>query len=134
MARFSCRAPILLTRRTPFSLPLGSLFAQGRLELLLKSQCRFYASFSTFLPLPGTAVYFGSNGNFENPGRGFCTRDANGLCDMNDPILPLTYSFMPGGQEKNCRSLGFARDDKGWGIYKVYSGWQKKSCRSRAQG
>jgi hypothetical protein len=30
----------------------------------------------------------------------------------------------------NRRSLGFARDDKGWGICKVYGGWQEMNRRS----
>jgi hypothetical protein len=30
--------------------------------------------------------------------------------------------FMAGGRRKNCRSLDFARDDKGWGDASMKSG------------
>ena len=48
----------------------------------------------TYLPHPGTAVYFGYIGNFQNLDRILCTRDANGTCDTNDSILPPTYSSL----------------------------------------
>lgn len=48
----------------------------------------------TYLPHPGTAVYFGYIGNFANLNRALCTREANGTCNQNDPILPITYSSL----------------------------------------
>ncbi len=48
----------------------------------------------TYLPHPGTAIYFGYIGNFANINRALCTRDANGLCNTSDPILPPTYSSL----------------------------------------
>ena len=48
----------------------------------------------TYLPHPGTAIYFGYIGNFANINRALCTREANGLCNTSDPILPPTYSSL----------------------------------------
>ncbi len=48
----------------------------------------------TYQPHPGTAIYFGYIGNFANLDRALCTRDANNMCDTNDPILPTTYSSL----------------------------------------
>ena len=48
----------------------------------------------TYLPHPGTAIYFGYIGNFANINRALCTRDTNGLCNTSDPILPPTYSSL----------------------------------------
>jgi Domain of unknown function (DUF5916) len=61
---------------------------------LANSKTLFADALFTFMPHPGTAVYFGYIGNFENLDRALCTRDANGLCDTNDPILPPTYSSL----------------------------------------
>jgi hypothetical protein len=61
---------------------------------LANSKTLFADALFTFLPHPGTAVYFGYIGNFENLDRALCTRDANGLCDNNDPILAPTYSSL----------------------------------------
>jgi hypothetical protein len=46
------------------------------------------------MPHPGTAVYFGYLGNFANIDRALCTRNADGQCDTNEPILPPTYSAL----------------------------------------
>jgi hypothetical protein len=59
---------------------------------LANSKSLFADALVTYLPHPGTAVYFGYIGNFANVDRALCTRDDNGSCDTNDPILPPTYS------------------------------------------
>ncbi len=59
---------------------------------LANSKSLFADALVTYLPHPGTAVYFGYIGNFANVNRALCTRDDNGSCDTNDPILPPTYS------------------------------------------
>jgi uncharacterized protein DUF5916 len=61
---------------------------------LTNSKTLFADALVTYLPHPGTAVYFGYLGNFANIDRVLCTRDGNGQCDTNEPILPPTYSSM----------------------------------------
>ena len=61
---------------------------------LTNSKTLFADALITYMPHPGTAVYFGYLGNFANIDRALCTRDANGQCDTNDPILPPTYSSL----------------------------------------
>jgi Domain of unknown function (DUF5916) len=61
---------------------------------LANSKSLFVDALFTYLPHPGTAVYFGYLGNAANLDRALCTRDANGLCDTSEPILPPTYSSM----------------------------------------
>jgi Domain of unknown function (DUF5916) len=61
---------------------------------LANSKSLFVDALFTYLPHPGTAVYFGYLGNAANLDRALCTRDANGLCDTSDPILPPTYSSL----------------------------------------
>ncbi len=46
----------------------------------------------TYMPHPGTALYFGYIGNFANLDRALCTRTDTGQCNVNDPILPLSNS------------------------------------------
>ena len=58
------------------------------------SKTLFADALLTYMPHPGTAVYFGYLGNFANIDRALCTRDANGQCDTDDPILAPTYSSM----------------------------------------
>jgi hypothetical protein len=58
------------------------------------SKTLFADALVTYLPHPGTAVYFGYIGNFENIDRALCTRDSNGTCDTGEPILPPTYSSL----------------------------------------
>jgi hypothetical protein len=48
----------------------------------------------TYMPHPGTALYVGYIGNFANLDRALCTREADGTCDPNAPILPTTDSGM----------------------------------------
>ena len=47
-----------------------------------------------YMPHPGTALYVGYIGNFANLASGLCTREPNGMCNPNDPILPLTHSTL----------------------------------------
>ncbi len=61
---------------------------------LANSKSLFVDALFTYLPHPGTAVYFGYLGNAANLDRALCTRDANGLCNTSDPILPPTYSSL----------------------------------------
>src|ERR1700761_8419798 len=61
---------------------------------LANSKTLFADALLTYMPHPGTAVYFGYLGNFANIDRVLCTRDGNGQCDTNEPILPSTYSSM----------------------------------------
>jgi hypothetical protein len=42
----------------------------------------------TYMPHPGTAFYFGYLGNFANLDRALCTRQSDGECNPNQPILP----------------------------------------------
>jgi hypothetical protein len=44
----------------------------------------------TYLPHPGTAFYLGFTTDYVNLNSNLCTRDTDGLCDTNDPILPTT--------------------------------------------
>lgn len=61
---------------------------------LTSSKNLFADALFTYLPHPGTAVYFGYIGNFANLNRDLCTREDNGLCNPSDPILPTTNSSM----------------------------------------
>ena len=61
---------------------------------LTNSKTIFADALVTYMPHPGTAVYFGYLGNFANIDRALCTRDTNGQCDTDDPILAPTYSSM----------------------------------------
>jgi hypothetical protein len=61
---------------------------------LANSKTLFADALVTYMPHPGTAVYFGYLGNFANIDRALCTRDANEQCDTNDPILPPIYSAL----------------------------------------
>jgi hypothetical protein len=61
---------------------------------LTNSKNLFADALFTYLPHPGTAVYLGYIGNFENLNRALCTRETDGLCNPSDPILPITYSSL----------------------------------------
>jgi hypothetical protein len=61
---------------------------------LPNSKTLFTDALVTYMPHPGTAVYFGYLGNFANIDRDLCTRDTNGQCDTNEPILAPTYSSL----------------------------------------
>lgn len=58
------------------------------------SKTLFADALFTYMPHPGTAVYFGYIGNFANIDRALCTREENGSCNLNDPILAPTYSSL----------------------------------------
>jgi hypothetical protein len=57
---------------------------------LTNSKDLFADALFTYLPHPGTAVYFGYIGNFANLDRSLCTREPGGQCNPSDPILPTT--------------------------------------------
>jgi hypothetical protein len=61
---------------------------------LTNSKTLFADALFTYMPHPGTALYFGYIGNFANLDRALCTRDQNGLCNPSDPILPPTDSSL----------------------------------------
>jgi hypothetical protein len=58
------------------------------------SKTLFADALFTYMPHPGTALYFGYIGNFANINRALCTRQTDGLCNPNDPILPPTDSSL----------------------------------------
>jgi hypothetical protein len=58
------------------------------------SKTLFVDALFTYMPHPGTALYVGYLGNFANLDRVLCTRNDNGLCDADDPILPPTSSSL----------------------------------------
>ncbi|HEV2326028.1 MAG TPA: carbohydrate binding family 9 domain-containing protein [Terracidiphilus sp.] len=61
---------------------------------LSNSKDLFGDALLTYMPHPGTALYFGYIGNFANLNRALCTRLDNGLCNAADPILPTTGSSL----------------------------------------
>ncbi len=61
---------------------------------LTNSKTLFADALFTYLPHPGTAIYFGYIGNFANIDSALCTRESDGLCNTSDPILPSTNSSM----------------------------------------
>ncbi len=61
---------------------------------LTNSKTLFADALFTYLPHPGTAVYFGYIGNFANIDRALCTREQSGMCNPADPILPPSGSTM----------------------------------------
>jgi hypothetical protein len=61
---------------------------------LSDSKDLFADALLTYMPHPGTAVYFGYIGNYANLDRSLCTRLDNGLCNPGYPILPTTDSSM----------------------------------------
>lgn len=61
---------------------------------LTSSKALFADALFTYLPHPGTAIYFGYIGNFANINSTLCTRESDGLCNASDPILPPTESSM----------------------------------------
>lgn len=61
---------------------------------LPNSKTLFADALFTYMPHPGTALYFGYIGNFANIDRALCTQESNGSCNPNDPILPPTYSSL----------------------------------------
>ncbi|MGC8550495.1 MAG: carbohydrate binding family 9 domain-containing protein [Acidobacteriaceae bacterium] len=62
------------------------------------SKTVFADALFTYMPHPGTALYVGYIGNFANLAPGLCTREASGLCNPVDPILPTDNSLMNDGR------------------------------------
>ncbi len=59
---------------------------------LTNSKTLFADALFTYMPHPGTALYFGYIGNFANINRALCTFEAPNQCNPNDPILaPSSY-------------------------------------------
>jgi hypothetical protein len=61
---------------------------------LTNSKTLFGDALFTYMPHPGTALYFGYIGNFANINRALCTREGSGDCNPADPILPPTGSSL----------------------------------------
>jgi hypothetical protein len=62
------------------------------------SKTVFADALFTYMPHPGTALYVGYIGNFANLAPGLCTREASGLCNSADPVLPTDSSLMNDGK------------------------------------
>jgi hypothetical protein len=63
------------------------------------SKTLFGDALFTYMPHPGTAIYFGYIGNFANLDRALCTREAGGMCAPYAPILsPTNSSLMNDGK------------------------------------
>ena len=58
------------------------------------SKTLFADALFTYMPHPGTALYFGYIGNFANLDRALCTREDGGMCNPGLPILAPTNSSM----------------------------------------
>lgn len=85
-----------MTQAASFSL-IGQYLAtlpNTQYTSLTNSKTMFADALFTYMPHPGTALYLGYVGNFANLDRTLCTRDSNGLCDPNDPVLPPSPSSM----------------------------------------
>ncbi len=66
---------------------------------LANSKTLFADALFTYMPHPGTALYFGYIGNFANLDRALCTREATGMCNPAEPILaPTNSSLMNDGK------------------------------------
>ena len=61
---------------------------------LSDSKDLFADALLTYMPHPGTAIYFGYIGNFANLDPTLCTRLDSGLCNPDAPILPMTDSSL----------------------------------------
>lgn len=61
---------------------------------LANSKTLFADALFTYMPHPGTALYFGYIGNFANLDRALCTREMDGTCNPSNPILPPTSSSL----------------------------------------
>ncbi|MHB8301629.1 MAG: carbohydrate binding family 9 domain-containing protein [Acidobacteriaceae bacterium] len=92
ISRWNCQ----LTKAISFNL-IGqyiSTLPHPQYTILPNSKTLFADALFTYLPHPGTAIYFGYIGNFANLNRALCTRNVNGACNLADPILPTTYSSL----------------------------------------
>lgn len=77
-----------------------SSLPHSNLTSVTNSKSLFADALLTYMPHPGTAVYFGYIGNFANIDRALCTRESGGLCNPQDPILAPTGSSLM-NDEKN---------------------------------
>jgi len=85
-----------LTKAASFNL-IGqyiSTLPHADLTDLPNSKTLFADALFTYMPHPGTALYFGYIGNFANLDRALCTRESGGMCDPGAPILAPTNSSM----------------------------------------
>ena len=85
-----------LTQAASFSL-IGQYIAtlpHPDLTDLTNSKSLFGDFLFTYMPHPGTALYFGYIGNFANIDRALCTRETSGDCNPLDPILPPSGSSL----------------------------------------
>jgi hypothetical protein len=71
-----------------------STLPHEELTALTNSKTVFGDALFTYMPHPGTALYFGYIGNFANINRALCTREETGNCNPADPILPPTGSSL----------------------------------------
>ena len=53
----------------------------------------------TWLPHPGTAIYFGYNNDIQNLDRTFCQRLPGAECDPSQPILPRSSTYLNDGRQ-----------------------------------
>ncbi len=53
----------------------------------------------TWLPHPGTAIYFGYNNDVQNLDRTLCQRVPGGGCDLDEPILPRSSNYLNDGRQ-----------------------------------
>ncbi len=53
----------------------------------------------TWLPHPGTAIYFGYNNDLQNLDHALCTRLLPGTCDPNQTILPRSTNYLNDGRQ-----------------------------------
>jgi hypothetical protein len=58
------------------------------------SKTLFADALFTYMPHPGTALYFGYIGNFANLDRALCTREVGGMCNPGFPVLAPTNSSL----------------------------------------
>jgi len=53
----------------------------------------------TWLPHPGTAIYFGYNNDLQNLNRALCNRISTGACDPNNTVPPRAPQLMNDGRQ-----------------------------------
>ncbi len=53
----------------------------------------------TWLPHPGTAIYFGYNNDLQNLDRDFCDRGPDRMCIPTHPILPRSNQYLNDGRQ-----------------------------------
>jgi len=85
-----------LTKAASFNL-IGqyiSTLPNEQLTDAANSKTLFADALFTYMPHPGTALYVGYIGNFANIDRALCTREVDGMCNPDDPILAPTGSSL----------------------------------------